>query len=110
MSLPGRATANPLPAITAVLESSSNTNRVNGWAEIMSRLGDPQAGQKPSLFIHQRCARLIDTIPTLQRDPLRPEDVLKIDADEEGNGGDDAADALRYLLAKKTGGVGAMVA
>jgi hypothetical protein len=26
---------------------------------------------------------------------------LKVDADEEGNGGDDAADALRYLVATK---------
>jgi hypothetical protein len=35
----------------------------------------------------------------LQHDPNRPEDVLKVDADEDGNGGDDAADALRYLVA-----------
>jgi len=33
--------------------------------------------------------------------PVRPEDVLKVDADEEGVGGDDAADALRYLEATK---------
>ena len=30
-----------------------------------------------------------------------PEDVLKFDADEEGVGGDDAADAFRYLVATK---------
>lgn len=29
-------------------------------------------------------------------------DVLKVDADDDGNGGDDAADALRYLVATKT--------
>jgi len=28
----------------------------------------------------------------LQHGPNRPEDVLKVDADEEGNGGDDTAD------------------
>ena len=33
-------------------------------------------------------------------DPHRPEDVLKVDCDEDG-GGDDAADALRYLVASK---------
>ncbi len=33
--------------------------------------------------------------------PNRPEDVLKVDADEDGVGGDDAADALRYLVATK---------
>lgn len=31
-------------------------------------------------------------------DPSRPEDVLKVDASEDGAGGDDAADALRYLV------------
>jgi len=40
-------------------------------------------------------------MPALQHDPNRPEDVLKVDADEEGNGGDDCADALRYLVAAK---------
>jgi hypothetical protein len=34
-------------------------------------------------------------------DPNRPEDVLKVDADEEGVGGDDAADCLRYLVGTK---------
>jgi hypothetical protein len=53
------------------------------------------------LFIHQRCARLVECLPSLQHDPNRPEDVLKVDADEEGIGGDDAADALRYLVATK---------
>jgi hypothetical protein len=40
-------------------------------------------------------------LPTLQHDPNRPEDVLKVDADEDGVGGDDAADAMRYLVATK---------
>jgi hypothetical protein len=38
----------------------------------------------------------------LQHDPHRPEDVLKVDMDDDGNGGDDAADALRYLVATKS--------
>jgi len=57
---------------------------------------------RPRLFIHERCGRLIETLPALQHDPNRPEDVLKVDADEEGVGGDDAADCLRYLVATKT--------
>jgi len=40
--------------------------------------------------------------PAVHHDPNRPEDVLKVDADEEGVGGDDAADALRYLVATKS--------
>jgi hypothetical protein len=68
---------------------------------ILQRLGDVEAGIVPRLFIHQRCARLIETLPALQPDPNRPEDVDKVDADEDGLGGDDAADALRYLVATK---------
>jgi phage terminase large subunit len=45
---------------------------------------------------------LLECIPTLLHDPNRPEDVLKVDADEDGVGGDDAADALRYLIATKS--------
>jgi hypothetical protein len=94
----------------------ANMDRINGWAEILQLLGDPYppsghstfniqhstSSIPPRLFIHQRCARLAETLPTLQHDPNRPEDVLKTDADEEGNGGDDAADALRYLVATKS--------
>lgn len=76
----------------------ANTDRVNGWAEILKRLGDPDHGIRPRLFIHQRCARLLECIPSLQHDPNKPEDVLKVDCDEDGNGGDDMADALRYLV------------
>jgi hypothetical protein len=80
----------------------ANTDRVNGWAEILQRFGDVEGGVKPTLFILKRCGRLLETLPTLQHDPNRPEDVLKIDADEDGIGGDDCADALRYLVATKS--------
>ena len=80
----------------------ANTDRVNGWAEVLQGFGDVDGGVSPTLFIHKRCARLVETLPTLQHDPNRPEDVLKVDADEEGVGGDDAPDALRYLVATKS--------
>ena len=96
----------------------ATTDRVNGWAEVMQGFGEVAAPPaivptgsapgnraadpvRPTLFIHERCKRLIETLPALQHDPNRPEDVLKVDADEDGNGGDDAADALRYLVATK---------
>ncbi len=68
-------------------------------------MGDVEAGVVPRLFIHTRCRRLVETLPGLQHDPSRPEDVLKVDADEEGVGGDDAADALRYLVGTRVGRV-----
>jgi phage terminase large subunit len=83
----------------------AHMDRINGWAEVQRRLGDPDCGIQPTLFIHARCARLIDTFPALQHDPARPEDVLKVDMDEEGTGGDDAADALRYLVHSRPGEV-----
>jgi phage terminase large subunit len=79
----------------------ANMERVNGWAEILHRLGDPANGVKPKLFVHERCGRLVECLPALQHDPNRPEDVLKVDCDEDGAGGDDAADCLRYLVATK---------
>jgi hypothetical protein len=79
----------------------ANTDRVNGWAEILQRFGDVEGGVKPTLFIHKRCGRLLETLPALQHDPNRPEDVLKADTDDDGIGGDDTADALRYLVATK---------
>ena len=79
----------------------ASMDRLNGWAEIMQGFGDPDNGVRPTLYIHQRCKRLVETIPILQHDPTRPEDVLKVDADEDGVGGDDAADCLRYLVATK---------
>ena len=80
----------------------ANTDRVNGWAEIMTRFGDVDGGIRPTLFIHSRCSRLLETLPSLQHDPNKAEDILKVDADEDGIGGDDCADALRYLVATKT--------
>ena len=80
----------------------ANTDRVNGWAEILHGLGDPEHGVLPRLFVHERCRRLVECLPTLQHDPNRPEDVLKVDADEDGIGGDDAADCFRYLVATKS--------
>ena len=79
----------------------ANTDRVNGWSAILRGLGDPAAGIKPTLFIHRRCTRLLETLPCLQHDPNRPEDVLKVNPDDDGVGGDDAADALRYLVATR---------
>lgn len=79
----------------------ANTHRVQGWAAIQQRLGHPAAGIKPTLFIHERCRRLLDCLPFLQHDPDHPADVLKTNVNEEGLGGDDAADALRYLVATR---------
>ncbi len=58
-------------------------------------------GPSASLASLAACGRPAETLPALQHDPNRPEDVLKVDADEDGVGGDDAADCLRHLVATK---------
>lgn len=76
----------------------ANTDRIAGWAEVLRLLGDPESSIPPRLFIHERCNRLLESLPEMQHDPNHPEDVLKVDCDDEGVGGDDLPDALRYLV------------
>jgi phage terminase large subunit len=79
----------------------ANMDRINGAGELLQALGDPDNGIAPTLEISERCVKLIECIPALQHDPHRPEDVLKVDIDEDGNGGDDPYDSARYGLMKK---------
>jgi phage terminase large subunit len=80
----------------------ANDDRVNGAAEVLRLLGDER--QPARLFVSERCRWLIECLPAMEHDPNRPEDVLKVDVDEDGNGGDDAYDALRYgLMARPAG-------
>lgn len=81
----------------------ASTDRVNGWAELLKMFGDPENKIQPKLFIHSRCVRLIDCLPNLQHDPNNPEDVLKWDIDEDGNGGDDTCLVAGTLVACERG-------
>lgn len=90
-----RYRTNFLPAYTA---------RVQGWAAVRRALTlrqpDGTIG-RPNLLIcdtpgnRWAIERLLEMIP----DPTDPDDVLKVDADEDGQGGDDVADMLRYAIA-----------
>ena len=86
----------------------ANIDRINGAGEILNRFGDTEGFLTndlgvtvpdpilPTLFISERCHRLIECLPTLEHDPHRPEDVLKVDCDDNGVGGDDPYDCFRY--------------
>lgn len=77
--------------------SPAEDDRISGWGEMLHRLGDPEADVAPTLYVSERCERLIECIPALEHNPNKPEDVLKVDVDDDGNGGDDAGDCARYL-------------
>ncbi len=79
----------------------ANTDRVAGAAEILRRLGNPEAGIDPTWFIWDTCPQLIETMPAMQHDPNRVEDVLKVDADPEGLNGDDPYDGSRYGIMER---------
>lgn len=73
-------------------------DRITGASEILRRFGDMESDPEiePTLFISEKCVRLIECIPSMEHDPHRPEDVLKVDTDDDGIGGDDPYDGLRY--------------
>lgn len=77
----------------------AQTDRINGAARVMSYLGSQEQDIPTRLFIFNRCHRLIGCLPSMQHDPRRGEDVLKVDCNSEtGEGGDDPYDCLRYGL------------
>jgi hypothetical protein len=78
---------------------AANMDRVSGWSAVAQRFGDPTAGIPPTLFIHPRCHQLLACLPRLLHNPDRPGDILKANINDEGVGGDDPADTLRYLVA-----------
>jgi hypothetical protein len=60
---------------------------MGGWDQVRARLkGD---GERPGLYVFSTCTHLIRTLPALQHDALKPEDV-------DTDGEDHAPDALRY--------------
>jgi hypothetical protein len=62
-----------------------------GWDAVRERLRGTDASEgKPLLYFMENCVHVIRTLPALQHDSLRPEDV-------DTTGEDHAGDAVRYL-------------
>ena len=79
----------------------ANVARVEGAAKLARMLGSEgdENGRveiAPTLYFFSTCTHLIEQMQRMESDPNRPEDVKKVNADEEGRGGDDAYDAGRY--------------
>lgn len=81
-------------------------DRVNAWAVMQQRLGNVEKGVRPTWFIHQRCKNLITQIPMAQHHETRIGDVAKMNADADGEGGDDALESARNgLVAEPHGAI-----
>lgn len=76
--------------------SRATVDRVAGAAEILTRLGNREAGLTPKLYFFNTCRRTIATMPRMVIDPNDDEDAKKVDADVNGLGGDDCYDCARY--------------
>jgi hypothetical protein len=73
-----------------VIFDKADNDRMSGWDEVHGRLNGDADGN-PMLLIFANCHNLIRTLPILQHDTAKPEDL-------DSDGEDHAADALRYLL------------
>lgn len=95
----GKSVADAYSALGWELEPA-DMDRLNGAAEILAGLGckggDDGPRVPPTLFISERCPELAESLPALEHDPARPEDVRKVDCDDDGLGGDDDYDSFRY--------------
>lgn len=77
----------------------AEVDRINGWAKLLARLGDPEKGIRPTLFVHECCRELISQIPLAQHHERRPEDIEKMNASpEDDSGGDDALETCRNIV------------
>ncbi len=66
----------------------ADNKRINGWQQIRGRLIGEDG--KPLIYFTKDCKNLLRTLPIMQYDPTKPEDL---DSDLE----DHAADTLRYI-------------
>jgi hypothetical protein len=75
-------------------------SRILGARNLGERLGNPECDPpiQPSLFFVEQARPIFDCLARMVHDPNNAEDVLKVDADVEGRGGDDDYDQCRYGL------------
>jgi len=71
-------------------------DRITGAQELLSRLGNAAVGIASRLKLFSTCTRTRAAIPRMVKDPRDPEDIRKVNADANGEGGDDEIDMLRY--------------
>lgn len=75
----------------------ADTNRKQGVARIRELISyQGTTSGEPRLKFFKNCEAVFDCVKSMAYSDRDPEDVVKVDADEYGNGGDDLYDAFRY--------------
>ena len=69
-------------------------SRIGGWQVMARLLADAGKPDVPGMYVSRRCRYWWETVPSLPRDPRRPEDV-------DSSAPDHAADACRYALTRE---------
>jgi len=62
-------------------------DRVNGWAEVLQRLGDSGAKILTGLFVHQRRGRLVETLPGMQLEDPESAEAQSLEPQEVSTAG-----------------------
>lgn len=83
----GRSIAEQMMLANVAWRPADN-KRINGWQQIRTRLKG--IDEKPMLYFFDTCKNLLRTLPLMQYDRTRPEDI-------DTNMEDHAVDTLRYL-------------
>jgi phage terminase large subunit len=89
----GRCVADDYLDYFPMLERA-DMGRVSGAANLLTLLGDEEV--VPKLKFYDGTVRTMQQLSSMQHDPNRSTDVMKVDAEPDGSGGDDLYDALRY--------------
>lgn len=84
----------------------AHTARTAGAGRILTLLGDSEQDIVPTVKINRRCRMLIEQLPAMVHNPDKAGDVLKVNVDENGLGGDDAYDGFRYFVMEDTDSTG----
>jgi hypothetical protein len=69
-----------------IFEPARKGDRITGWANMRELMLNAQSLERPGLVVDPRCRYFWDTVPSLQRDPRRPEDIEKSPTDHGGDG------------------------
>lgn len=85
-----------------IILQRAKIDRIQGASQVRNYLAwqdRPDQRNKPRFYIFENCPLAFDALTRMEHDPDRPEDVLKVDAqDGDVMTGDDTYDMVRYGL------------